>query len=56
MYVSGDKMVSEQDVEMAVMAQFQILSQCLPRWTEEDHEERQSEYPVFKQRFESGTF
>jgi hypothetical protein len=48
-------MVSGKDVEMVVMTQFQILSQCLPGWTEEDHEERQSEYLVFKQRFESGT-
>jgi hypothetical protein len=54
--VSDDKMVSEKDVEMVVMTQFQILSQHLPGWTEEDHEEPQSEYPVFKQRFESGTF
>jgi hypothetical protein len=54
-YVSGGKMVSEKDLEMVVMAQFQILSQRWPGWTEEDHEEPQPEYSVFKHRFESGT-
>jgi hypothetical protein len=39
----------------AVMAQFKALSQHLLGGNEEEHKKPQSEYPVFRLRFETGT-